>query len=293
MRFLITLRPAVNLFSRRLLATSPSVDPSTEFRCERLTGSENGVVVFRMNRPQTKNAIGKNFLNLFYEGIDSVKYDKNVRVVILKSDVQGAFCAGADLKERAVMPPQDVPKFVGKARRLMRELEQLPMPIIAALDGVALGGGLEMALSCDLRVAADTTKMGLVETKLAIIPGAGGTQRLPRIIGPALAKELIYTARIIDGVEAYRLGLINQLVAQTSKGDAAFCRALELAKEILPQGPIALRMAKAAIDRGMEVDLDSSLAIEEAYYAQVIPTKDRIEGLMAFKEKRPPRYTGE
>lgn len=167
------------------------------------------------------------------------------------------------------------------------------MPIIAALDGVALGGGLEMALSCDLRVAADTTKMGLVETKLAIIPGAGGTQRLPRIVGPAMAKELIFTGRVIDGAEAFKLGLVNRVVAQNQEGDAAYGKALELAKEILPQGPIALRMAKTAIDRGIEVDLDTGLTIEEFCYAQVIPTKDRLEGLMAFKEKRSPRYKGE
>jgi len=287
------LRPAASIIGRRLLATAATTESTAEFRYEKLSGAENGIALFHMNRPQTKNALGRNFVNLFTDALESVKYEKNIRVVIIKSDVPGAFCAGADLKERATMPPEEVPRFVGKARRLFRELERLPVPVIAALDGVALGGGLEMALSCDLRVAADTAKMGLVETKLAIIPGGGGTQRLPRAIGPALAKELIFTGRVIDGVEAFRIGLVNQVAAQTPKGDAAFNKALELAKEILPQGPIALRMAKLAIDRGIEMDLDSGLAVEELCYAQIIPTKDRLEGLAAFKEKRSPRYTGE
>lgn len=175
----------------------------------------------------------------------------------------------------------------------MTSLENLPMPVIAALDGVALGGGLEMALACDLRVASSTAKMGLVETKLAIIPGAGGTQRLPRIVGQALAKELIFTARVLNGTDAYKIGLVNQVQEQNSNGDAAYLRALQLAKEILPQGPIAVRVAKWAISAGAQTDLDTALSIEELCYAQVIPTKDRLEGLKAFREKRPPVYTGE
>lgn len=175
----------------------------------------------------------------------------------------------------------------------MCELEDLPMPTIAALDGVALGGGLEMALACDIRVASSTAKMGLVETKLAVIPGAGGTQRLPRIIGQSLAKELIFTARVLDGTEAHRLGLVNHVQEQNLQGNAAYLKALELAKEILPQGPIALRAAKKAISAGAQTDFDNALAIEKLCYAEVIPTKDRLEGLKAFREKRPPVYTGE
>jgi len=167
------------------------------------------------------------------------------------------------------------------------------MPVIAAIDGVALGGGLEMALACDLRVVADNAKVGLTETKLAIIPGGGGTQRLPRIVGPAIAKELIYTARILNGIEAHRLGLANHCVPQTETGDAAYQRALKLAQEILPNGPIGVKMAKNAITKGVEVDLATGLAIEEACYAQVIPTTDRIEALNAFREKRKANFKGE
>lgn len=167
------------------------------------------------------------------------------------------------------------------------------MPVIGALDGAALGGGLEMALACDIRTAAANAKLGLVETRLAIIPGAGGTQRLPRVLSPSLAKELIFTARVFTGAEAKEMGICNHSVEQNSTKDAAFLKALEIAREILPNGPIGVRMAKKAIDKGINVDLTSGYAIEEACYAQVIPTKDRLEGLKAFAEKRKPSYKGE
>lgn len=134
---------------------------------------------------------------------------------------------------------------------------------------------------------------GLVETKLAIIPGAGGTQRLARIVGPAIAKELIFTARVLNGVEATKLGICNHVVEQNQTNDAAYNKAIEIATEILPNGPIGVRMAKKAIDHGLQVDINTGYAIEEACYAQVIPTKDRIEGLNAFAEKRKPKYKGE
>uniref|UniRef100_A0A803SPJ8 AU RNA binding methylglutaconyl-CoA hydratase n=1 Tax=Anolis carolinensis TaxID=28377 RepID=A0A803SPJ8_ANOCA len=209
------------------------------------------------------------------------KYNKNISL------------AGADLKERAKMHSSEVSSFVSKARATINEIANLPVPTIAAIDGIALGGGLELALACDIRVAATSAKMGLVETKLAIIPGAGGTQRLPRTVGVSLAKELIFSARVLDGEEAKSIGLVSHVVEQNEAGDAAYRRALALAREFLSQGPVAMRVAKLAINQGMEVDLLTGLAIEEACYAQTIPTKDRIEGLLAFKEKRPPRYKGE
>ncbi|XP_064632753.1 methylglutaconyl-CoA hydratase, mitochondrial-like [Lineus longissimus] len=227
------------------------------------------------------------------EATQAIRFDKNVKVLIIKSECPGIFCAGADLKERVKMTQAEVGPFVAKLRSTVSDLCNLPMPVIAAMDGIALGGGLEMALACDIRIAASSAKMGLVETRLAIIPGGGGTQRLPRLVGPAIAKELMFTARVIDGAEAARINLVNQAVEQNDERDAAYQRSLELAREITPQGPIAVQMAKIAIDRGVEVDLASGLKFEEACYAQVIPTKDRTEGLLAFKEKRPPKYRGE
>ncbi|XP_078531749.1 methylglutaconyl-CoA hydratase, mitochondrial isoform X2 [Lissotriton helveticus] len=253
---------ATSLLGKRFYSTEAKGDEELHVRY--LEGEDQGILVLGLNRPHSKNAISKSLLKTMLKTLDSLKSDKKVRTVILRSEVPGIFCAA-----------------------------DLPMPTIAVLDGIALGGGLEMALACDIIVAASSAKMGLVETKLAIIPGAGGTQRLPRAIGVALAKELIFSARVLDGEEAKAVGLVSHVVEQNDAGDAAYRKAVSLAREFIPQGPVAIRMAKLAINQGIEVDLATGLAIEEACYGQVIPTKDRIEGLLAFKEKRPPRYKGE
>lgn len=258
-----------------------------------LEGDDKGIAVIGLNRAKGMNSFSKLMVQKLEDAMEAVEFDKEVRTVILRSLVPGIFCAGADLKERAKMPVSEVGPFVARLRGLIGKLHSLPFPVIAALDGTAVGGGLEMALSCDFRIAANCTKMGVVETRLAIIPGGGGTQKLPRLVGPAKAKELIFTAKVVDGIEAERIGLVNYSVPQNETHDAAFQRSMELAREILPNGPVAVKMAKLAIDKGIEVDLTSGLAFEGAYYAQTIPTKDRIEGLTAFKEKRKPNYRGE
>jgi len=260
---------------------------------EYLEEENHGIVVFGLNRPKAMNALSKNLCANLISAIDAVKFDKSVRVLIIRSHAKGAFCAGADLKERAKMTPAEVGPFVAKGREIIGAWANLPMPVIAAVDGVALGGGLEMALACDLRVASSDAKLGLTETRLAIIPGGGGTQRLPRVVGVAKARELIYTARILKGKEALDIGLVNHCVDQNDAGDAAYQRSLALAQEILPNGPVGVAMAKMAINKGTEVDLASGLSFEEAAYAQVIPTKDRIEALTAFREKRKPVFKGE
>lgn len=187
------------------------------------------------------------------------------------------------------MDPQEVSSFVFGLRTSFAALEGLPMPTIAAVEGAALGGGLELAMACDLRVAGEKALLGLPETALAIIPGAGGTQRLPRLVGAAKAKELVFTARRFGAEDAKDMGLVNRV----APAGEAYDSALELAREILPQGPVALRVAKVAISQGVEMDKTSGMKLEEQCYAQVIPTKDRIEGLTAFREKRKPVYTGE
>jgi len=281
--------------NRRTMATAQQTTPdlSKDLVVERLEGENAGIVVFGINRPKAMNALSKNLVTEMEAAVNAVKFDKSVRVLVLRSHAKGAFCAGADLKERAKMTPDEVGPFVARGREIIGAWEKLPMPVIAALDGVALGGGLEMALACDLRVASSDARMGLTETRLAIIPGGGGTQRLPRVIGPARARELIYTARVLKGQEAAELGLVNHCVEQNSDGDAAYQRSLQLAREILPNGPVGVAMAKVAINKGSEVDLASGLGFEEACYAQVIPTKDRIEALTAFREKRKPVFKGE
>uniref|UniRef100_A0A1I8AFJ7 Methylglutaconyl-CoA hydratase, mitochondrial n=1 Tax=Steinernema glaseri TaxID=37863 RepID=A0A1I8AFJ7_9BILA len=256
---------------------------------DKLKDECKGIVVIRLHKPETRNAISKAMLQHLRSSLDDIKFDKDARVLIFKSDVPGAFCSGADLKERRLMPAEDVPKFVDQIRGLVNDVANLPIPVIAAIDGFALGGGLELALACDIRVSTAAAKMGLTETRLAIIPGAGGTQRLSRAIGVALAKEMIFTGRIINGEEALRIGLVSHTV----NSETSFPKALEIAKEIIPRGPIAVKLAKIAIDKGSEMDINNGLIVEQQCTAQVVPTKDRLEGLAAFAEKRPPVYKGE
>ncbi|OZJ04332.1 hypothetical protein BZG36_02371 [Bifiguratus adelaidae] len=266
-----------------------SISTRSEKLCylDHLTGDDAGISVLNLNRPSAKNAISKSFLSQFRDALAEVRFSGESRVLLLRSLVDGVFCAGADLKERAGMSPSEVSQFLYGLRNAFRELETMPIPTIASIDGAALGGGLEMALSCDLRIAGSGAKIGLPETKLAIIPGAGGTQRLSRLIGTAKAKELIFTGEALTAEKAAHLGIVNHAVSGSS-----FDKALDIAQRILPQGPIAIRMAKLAIDKGAQTDIDTGLEIEQAYYAQVIPTEDRTEGLKAFKEKRKPVYKG-
>ncbi|XP_020843455.1 enoyl-CoA hydratase domain-containing protein 2, mitochondrial [Phascolarctos cinereus] len=252
-----------------------------------------GITEILMNRPQARNALGKVFVSELSDALDELRLDRSIRVVVFKSSVKGVFCAGADLKEREQMNEAEVAAFVHKLRSLMSQIATFPAPTIAAIDGFALGGGLELALACDLRVAASSAIMGLIETSRGLLPGAGGTQRLPRCVGVSLAKELIFTGRRISGEEAKSIGLVNHAVPQNQEGTAAYHRALELAREIVPQAPFAVRMGKVAIDKGMEVDIASGMAIEGMCYAQNIPTRDRLEGMAAFREKRPPHFVGE
>ncbi|XP_063283275.1 enoyl-CoA hydratase domain-containing protein 2, mitochondrial isoform X1 [Pelobates fuscus] len=258
-----------------------------------LEGEHAGIAEIVMCRPHARNSLGKLFVNEFFHTVDSLRHDSSVRVVVVRSAVKDVFCAGADLKERAKMDNAEASYFVHRLRGLMSEIESLPMPTIAAVDGYALGGGLELALACDLRIAASSAKLGLIETTRGLLPGAGGSQRLPRLVGIGVAKELIFTGRQIDGAQAQSIGLVNDMAPQNEDGDAAYKRALKLAQEIVPQAPVAVRMAKLAMNKGIEVDMSSGMAIEALCYGQVIPTKDRREGMLAFIEKRKPQYTGE
>ncbi|XP_074593515.1 methylglutaconyl-CoA hydratase, mitochondrial-like [Brevipalpus obovatus] len=253
----------------------------------------NGVYVMTMSHPEKKNAMSYEMINPMRESIRKLHINSDVRALVLRSALPGVFCAGADLKERLAMSNEQVENFVDGLRSLTNELHMLPFPTIAAINGFALGGGLEIALACDLRVASSRAKMGLVETKWALLPGAGGSQRLSRIIGLGKAKDMIYGARIVDSEEALRIGLIEYAVEQEDNEDAATKRALIVARDIASRGPLAMRAAKFAIDKGIETDLQTGLAIEKASYGRIIPTKDRIEGLKAFSEKRTPAYKGE
>jgi len=251
-----------------------------------LTEEKKNTLILTLNRPPVMNCLNFDLLFALGDAIDAIRSD--IRCLILTGAGEKAFCAGADLKERATLTRDEVKKFILTIRNLLTAVQNLPIPVIAAVNGIALGGGTELALASDIRLASETAAMGLTETKLAIIPGGGGTQRLPRIVGVAKAKELIFTGRRVDAAEALDIGLVNHV---TAPGDLmASC--LDMAAMIGENGPIAVEMAKYAIDRGIETDLSTGLAIESNAYRVTIPTEDRMEGLTAFREKRKPVYKG-
>ena len=253
-----------------------------------LINTENKVCTITLNREKAMNSISIALLDELIEAFESIRFDENIRVVIVTGSGEKAFCAGADLKERLTLSEKEVKQFIYKIRTGFNMIANFPKPVIAAVNGIALGGGTELALACDIRLASTNAKMGLTETKLAIIPGAGGTQRLPRIIGYGKAKELIYTGRAVDAAEALEIGLVNKIypLAELLK------EAEIMAQMICDNGPIAVEQAKKAINRGSETDIETGLVFESEAYQACITTQDRIEGLKSFSEKRKPEYKG-
>ncbi|MGO4887678.1 enoyl-CoA hydratase-related protein [Anaerobacillus sp. MEB173] len=250
---------------------------------------KNYIGYVTINRPDELNCFNYETLKTLHELVEQIHVDPEVRVVIFTGAGEKAFSAGADLKERKTLNETQVRRNVKAIRDVFSAIEALPQPTIAAINGYALGGGFEFALACDFRIAVQGAKMGLTELSWAIIPGAGGTQRLPRLIGQSKAMELILTAKKIDAEEAKELGIVNRISDKAVLMDT--CE--ELAQEMMQNGPLALKQAKYAIRHGMDVDLYSGLAIEAKAYEVIIPTKDRIEALNAFAEKRKPNFKGE
>ncbi|MFP4305584.1 MAG: enoyl-CoA hydratase [Desulfococcaceae bacterium] len=253
-----------------------------------LASEADGVLTLTLNRPKVMNSFNFDQLRALKTEVDRVRFRRDVRVVVVTGSGDRAFCAGADLKERATLTEAEVREFIYTIRTLFTEIEELPQPVIAAVNGVALGGGTELALACDIRIAADTATLGLTETRLAIIPGAGGTQRLPRLVGRGRAKEMIFTGRRVPADEALEIGLVEKVVPAEEL--MAACE--EIAAQIKETGPVAVGQAKYAINRGLETDIHTGLAIESNAYWVTIPTEDRTEGLTAFREKRKPVYRG-
>ncbi len=215
--------------------------------------------------------------------------DRALRAVILTGAGERAFCAGADLKERARMGAEEVHAFHTALRDTLLGIERAPQVFVAAINGAALGGGLELALACDLRVAAEGAELGLPEVSLGIIPGGGGTARLPRLVGVARAKDLVLTARRVGAVEALALGLVSRIAPAAR----LMPEALAVAGQVVRNAPIALRQAKRAIDQGFDLPLEEALALENRLYQDCLGSRDRVEALRAFAEKRPPVFTGE
>ena len=276
----------------RFFSSNPAITtPEVTFLS--LSGIDAGISVLTLSRPSSRNALSRSMLSAFSTAIASANERAasrggDIRALILTSTVPGVFCAGADLKERATMNPTEVGAFVRALRTSFTALAALPMPTWAAVEGAALGGGLELALCCDARIAGSAATIGLPETSLAIVPGAGGTARLPRLIGAARAKELIFSARRLRADQALDFGIVNQVVTE----GGALAAAIAAARIVVANGPIAVAAAKAAINAGEGRTMEEAMNAEEVAYATVLPTADRLEGLAAFREKRKPVYKG-
>jgi methylglutaconyl-CoA hydratase len=247
------------------------------------------VAVWTIDRPDRMNSLSRATLLAFGKLAREAADDASVRAIVITGAGDKAFCAGADLKERQGMTDDDVRAQVHLYRTELGPLDHSAKPVIAALNGVAFGGGLELALVCDLRIAAPHALLALPETSLGIIPGAGGTQRLPRVVGEARAKEMILLGRRLTAQEALAFGLVNRI---SPEGRNVVDDAVEWVAPIANGAPIAQAAALEAIDRSFEVGLDLGLELEKVSYDKVLRSADRREALAAFAEKRAPRFEG-
>lgn len=250
---------------------------------------QSHLATIHFNRPDKANAISRSLLSEFHRDIKSVEANSNIRCLVISGMGYKAFCAGADLEERRGMKEDEIFQFLDDFRNTLEILENLPCPTIAAINGFAFGGGLEIALACDIRLMKESASIGLPETKLGIIPGAGGTQRLPRLIGQAKAMSLIFRGRRLSSELALKYGVVEECYPDGSFWDDT----MEFVGDILSSAPISLRLSKLAIRKGLEQTLDEGLDMERDYYKQTLHTKDREEALLAFQEKRHPKFKGE
>jgi enoyl-CoA hydratase len=242
----------------------------------------DGIAKVTLNRPEALNALNSTVYNELYDVFESIENDDEVRVVILTGSGEKAFAAGSDVAEMANMDPIAAQKFMATIRKASDRIYNLTKPVIAAISGYALGGGCELAMCCDLRIASEKARFGQPEINLGLIPGASGTQRLPRLIGVAKAKEMIYLGDMIDAATALNLGLVNKVVPPESLMEEA----MEWAKKLASKSSPVLAMAKMAINTGIDTDINSGLNMEARCDALCFATEDQKEGMKAFLEKR-------
>jgi len=254
-----------------------------------LVEREDRIAIITLNRPQVLNALSQATVDELDAAMDELGADEGVRAIIITGAGEKAFAAGADIKElHALQSATEAAEFIGRRHRFLFKLAKLPKPVIAALNGYALGGGCELAMACDIRIAAETARLGQPEINVGMIPGTGGTQRLLRLVGPGMAKYLILTGDHISAQEALRIGLVEKVVPSEKLMDEARALATRLAAK----PPIAVALAKQAIAMGMETGLEDGCAHEVALFGLVYATKDRVEGTSAFLEKRQPEFEG-
>ena len=251
-----------------------------------LYSKEEGIGIVTVNRSESLNALNGEVYDELYDLFQEIDSDPEVRVVILTGGGEKAFIAGADITEMQPQSSVEIHGFIGKARRASDRISTLAKPVIAAVNGFALGGGCELAMCCDLRIASENARFGQPEINLGIIPGAGGTQRLSRLVGMTKAKELIYTGDMIDANTALTLGLVNKVVP----ADSLMTEAKDLARKLLSKSSVALSLAKSAVTSGAGMSLSSGLDLEGECFAQCFASEDQKEGMAAFIAKRKPQF---
>jgi enoyl-CoA hydratase len=246
------------------------------------------IATITFNRPKTLNALNRETVLELKAALSEASSREDVGIVLLTGAGEKAFIAGADIPIFQQFTPMEALDFALLGQEVLGFIERMAQPVIGVVNGFALGGGCEVAMACDMLIAADTAKFGQPEVNLGIIPGYGGTQRLPRLVGRNVAKELVLTGDMITAQRAYEIGLVNRVVPAAE----LMTTAREIAKKILSRGPVAVRTAKMAMNRGLDMDLQNGCALEASLFAAGFATGDRVEGIAAFLGKRKPNFTG-
>jgi len=269
-------------------ARSSRIIPYMSYSNISFEAGDDAVALITVNRPDKLNALNRDTMGELSDAFACVRGDAAIRGVIVTGAGEKAFVAGADIKELAALSPVEAQQLSQRGQAIFRALESMPKPSVAAVNGFALGGGLELAMSCTIRVAAPEAKFGQPEVKLGILPGYGGTQRLPRLVGRGRALDLLISGEMIDSTEAHRIGLVNYIAARQEL--LAFSRAW--LHKVLANGPQATALAMEAVDIGLDCGLDQGLRFEAAAFGLTAATEDRREGTRAFLEKRKPAFAG-